>query len=89
MRSDCLESQVACETVYGDMLFKRSHGIIRVRVGNCIPVPDLYLVIYGPLLPNLFLYMMVKYEKINYLPNTSYHVDLKLEWFSFNTLLVS
>ena len=43
---ECLYGRVVCGTVYGDMHFKDLLGSI-ARVGNCIPVPDFFLVLHG------------------------------------------
>ena len=45
VQPDCLKGRVVCGTVYGDMYLKDILGSI-ARVGYCIPVPDLYLVLH-------------------------------------------
>ena len=51
VQSDCLKGRVVCGWVYGDMHLKDLLGLI-VRVGYCVPVPDIYLVLHGLLFPN-------------------------------------
>ena len=46
VQPDCLKGRVVCGTVYLDMHLKDLLGSL-VRVGCCMPVPDIYLVLHG------------------------------------------
>ena len=46
VQPDCLKGRVVCGTVYGDMYLEDHLGSI-ARIGDCITIPDFYLVLHG------------------------------------------